>query len=200
MSPISLFSSQLKPVAQMMARAFDNDPYYAYVIPDADERSRILPWLFERLFRYGQQYGHVFITDSMEGAAMSLTPNKTVFRWTGAIRTGLILFPLKLSRISNARIQVLDGAVDRLHAGAVTGRHWYLLLLGVDPACQGKGIGGSLLKQVLDMADCDHLPCFLDTNNENNLPFYEHYGFRVAGQERPHPDGPFVWGLIRDGN
>lgn len=196
---IPLDSTKLKPAAEMMARAFFYDPYDTFVIPDLTRRERLLPWLFERLLRYGQRYGRVFTTDSIEGAAMWLGPEKPDFHLPGAIWTRLALLPLKLSRAENARIQVLDGAADRLHAEAVTGPHWYLPVLGVDPAFQGQGIGGALLQPVLELADRDQQACYLDTNNEKNLPFYERHGFRVAGQLRPDPDGPSVWGLVRNG-
>jgi ribosomal protein S18 acetylase RimI-like enzyme len=82
----------------------------------------------------------------------------------------------------------------------VAGPHWYVPVLGVDPACQGQGIGGALLQPVLKLADLEHLVCYLDTNNEKNLAFYERYGFKVTGQERPDPASPYVWGMRREVN
>jgi len=197
MTVIPLVSSQLKLVSEMMARAFQDDPYYTYTIPDVDRRQHLLPWLMERIISFGLHYGKVYTTASNEGAAVWLGPKNPVFHRTGAIRTGLFLLPLKLSRQERDRVQLLEEAEDRLHAQAVKGSHWYLPVLGVDPTRQGRGIGVALLQPVMQMADQENLACFLETNNEKNLSFYEKYGFRVAGQERPDPGGPFVWGMVR---
>ncbi len=200
MEAIPLVKLQIKPAADVLCRAFHNDPYYTYIIPDFGRRANILPWLLERIIRYGFVYGSVYTTVSVEGASVWLGPEDPDFHWIGAIRTGLFLLPLKLSRVENQRIQLLDEAAGRLRARAVAGPHWYMPVLGVDPACQGQGIGGALLQPVLKLADLEHLVCYLDTNNEKNLAFYERYGFKVTGQERTDPAGPYVWGMRREVN
>ncbi len=181
----------------MMARAFQDDPYYLYTLPDESRRRRLLPWLMERLISFGLCYGKVFTTAAIEGAAVWLGPRNPAFHGFGAIRTGLALMRLKLSPPEWKRIQLLERAEDQLHAYAVQGAHWYLPVLGVEPACQGRGIGGTLLQPVLDLADRDHLVCYLETNNARNLAFYENFGFQPAGQEQPDPEGPTVWGMLR---
>ena len=195
---IPLSSSQIPPAAQVLSRAFHDDPYYTYIIPDVGRRANILPWLFERIIRYGLLYGSVYTTPSVEAAAVWLGPQDPVIHLIGAIRTGLFLLPLKMNRAEYRRIQLLDGAADRLHGQAISGPHWFLLVLGVDPTHQGQGVGGALLQPVLELADRDHLACLLDTNNEKNLLFYERHGFEVTGQERPDPLGPNVWVMLRE--
>jgi len=74
--------------------------------------------------------------------------------------------------------------------------YWLLLFLAVDPAMQGRGLGGNLIRPVLHQADKDGVACYLDSGNERNLPFYERHGFEVAGEVQV-PDGPRVWGMIR---
>lgn len=62
--------------------------------------------------------------------------------------------------------------------------HWYLPWLGVDPALQGRGAGGELIKHCLRIVDEDHLPAYLETPNPRSIPFYERYGFEVTGEAR----------------
>lgn len=59
--------------------------------------------------------------------------------------------------------------------------HWYLPWLGVDPALQGRGLGGELLELCLQIVDEDHLPAYLETPNPRTIPFYERYGFEATG-------------------
>ena len=48
------------------------------------------------------------------------------------------------------------------------------------PRCQGQGIGRALLTPVLQMADHEGIPCYLETFVWDNVPFYEHRGFQVV--------------------
>lgn len=59
--------------------------------------------------------------------------------------------------------------------------HWYLPLIGVDPASQGKGLGGALLRHATDICDRDGAPAYLESSNLQNLPLYERHGFEVLG-------------------
>jgi ribosomal protein S18 acetylase RimI-like enzyme len=59
---------------------------------------------------------------------------------------------------------------------------WYLQALGVDPCCQNRGVGTSLIAPVLRMADSEHMPCYLETDIERNVAFYEKSGFHVLAQ------------------
>lgn len=64
--------------------------------------------------------------------------------------------------------------------------YWYLSILGVDPAEQGKGLGGSLVTPVLSEADQLGRHSYLTTFSPRNIPFYERLGYRIAG-EFPEP-------------
>ena len=57
--------------------------------------------------------------------------------------------------------------------------HWYLPLIGVDPAQQRKGYGSALLQHALRECDRDHAPAYLESSNPANIPLYERHGFRV---------------------
>jgi ribosomal protein S18 acetylase RimI-like enzyme len=195
---IPLFSSQIKKAAAVMARAFHNDPFFTFVLPEPVRRRRILPWLFERTISYGQRYGKVYTTASLEGIALWLGPEKPTLAWMGTLLTGLFLMPLKLSwRELNLSIRLAKIA-DQLHKRSVIGRHWYLLGLGVEPSLQGQGVGGTLLQPVLASADRERLVCYLDTNNALNIPFYERAGFIVAGQARYSQASPGTWCMRRE--
>jgi ribosomal protein S18 acetylase RimI-like enzyme len=59
--------------------------------------------------------------------------------------------------------------------------HWYLPLIGVDPAKQGKGYGSALLKHALKRCDEDRTPAYLESSNPENIPLYLRHGFEVLG-------------------
>jgi ribosomal protein S18 acetylase RimI-like enzyme len=59
--------------------------------------------------------------------------------------------------------------------------HWYLPLIGVDPAQQGKGYGSALLAHALRLCDEDGAPAYLESTNPKNIPLYRRHGFEVLG-------------------
>ena len=60
--------------------------------------------------------------------------------------------------------------------------HWYLPLIGVDPACQGAGHGTELMRHALRGCDADHKLAYLESSNPRNIPFYERLeGWRDPG-------------------
>jgi ribosomal protein S18 acetylase RimI-like enzyme len=68
--------------------------------------------------------------------------------------------------------------------------HWYLALMGVDPALHNQGYGSLLMEHALESCDRDHLPVYLESSNPRNIPFYQRHGFEVLGtiQSGTSPD------------
>ena len=74
--------------------------------------------------------------------------------------------------------------------------HWYLAVIGVDAAHQGRGLGSKLMKDALERCDHEGLPAYLESTNPANLTLYERHGFRAAGEIRIG-DGPIVTPMLR---
>jgi GNAT superfamily N-acetyltransferase len=60
--------------------------------------------------------------------------------------------------------------------------HWYLPLLGVDPARQGQGLGGRLLEHATRLFDRDGVVAYLESSNPRNVSLYRRHGFEVLGR------------------
>jgi ribosomal protein S18 acetylase RimI-like enzyme len=66
--------------------------------------------------------------------------------------------------------------------------HYYLSLLGIDPARRGEGLGMGLLAQSLEAKDAKGVPTYLESSNPLNNGRYERLGYRQIG-EFTTPDG-----------
>ena len=84
------------------------------------------------------------------------------------------------------------GQMDEAHPSFP---HWYLPWFGVDPALQGRGVGGELMIHCLRVVDEDHLPSYLETPNPRSIAFYERYGFEVTGEARAGACPPITYML-----
>jgi ribosomal protein S18 acetylase RimI-like enzyme len=60
--------------------------------------------------------------------------------------------------------------------------HWYLPLIGVDPAWQDRGVGSRLMKHATDLFDRDGALAYLESSNPRNIPLYQRHGFEILGR------------------
>ena len=71
------------------------------------------------------------------------------------------------------------------------------MILGVDPLFQGRGLGGAIVQPVVERADSEGLPCYLETSKERNLAFYRKHGFDVVHEGTMPGGGPRFWTMSR---
>jgi ribosomal protein S18 acetylase RimI-like enzyme len=192
---VRLRPDQLDEASALLARAFQDDPAWTWVLPDAQRRATLLPWLFRSGFEtvaadLWTTPGHVL------GVSRWLPPGRPTLRVGTTLRV-FVATPLRL-REATSRYLAYGRAVEDVRARAAKGAaHWYLAGIGVEPAEQRRGIGGALLQPGLDAASRDGLPCVLLTNAERNLSFYRRHGFEVV-LEADTPNGPpHAWAMVR---
>ncbi len=190
-----LEAAQIDRAVATLARAFRDDPMMRYVLPNDARRARLLPWNFSVLVRYCFPYGEVHTTTNLDGVACWLPPGSSMTNVWGMLRSGMMLAPLRLGPVAFSRSMVLSAYMDAMRGRTVPVPHWYLSAIGVEPSRQGRGIGGALLDPVLARADANRLPCYLETQTERNVEFYEKRGFKVSGASTIR--GLRVWAMLR---
>jgi len=193
---IALPPSQIKQACAVLSQAFYDDPLFQYLIPDEARRARLLPSFHSITIRYAMHYGEVYTTPGIDGVACWLVPGRTTPTWLGMLRVALHGAPALFGLSGLRRYFPIGSYVEKVHEQAASGLHWYLWELGVDPSCQHQGIGGQLIQPVLERAARDNLPCYLETMNEINLPFYEKHGFKVVSDGVVPECGLRVWGMV----
>jgi len=98
------------------------------------------------------------------------------------------------------KLQRFNEYTDLMRQRHTPFRHWFLQTIGVDPVFQGKGYASALLKAMLVRMDEEHLPCYLDTQNGDNVPIYQHYGFKVIEQVVIPGTEISHWAMLREGS
>jgi len=189
-----LDEARLGEASDVLARAFQEDPAWVWMIPDVDRRARLLPWLFRIGFE--MTAADVYATEGeVLGAARWLPPGRPQSRIAPTLKA-LVATPLRLGSATGPFL-AYGRAVEALRSQAVPGDHWYLAGIGVDPAAQRQGIGGALLQPGIEAASRAGLPSVLLTNSESNLSFYEGHGFRVVREADTPRGGPHCWAMVR---
>jgi GNAT superfamily N-acetyltransferase len=176
---------QARATSHAMARAFDDDPWFRWLLPDPPRRYRALRRFFAATVTDCRAHGRVDIAedDGLLVAAAAWLPPKAYppsaarqARQTLAVVASVPAFPTRAA--IGMRVLTL---LQKKHPKE---EHWYLALLGTDPSRWRRGIGSRLLEPVLARADGDGLPCYLETQAERNLAFYGKHGFDVTEELR----------------
>jgi ribosomal protein S18 acetylase RimI-like enzyme len=197
-SLLRLTKAQIKPAAEVLGRAFQDYPMSAYFMPDEAKRRKKQPAIYRMLVRSGIKYGEVYATSSkLEGAAVWFSSDSRRESFWGHFISGQFLALLMAGREVTKRQRVFGEYAAAVRQRHVPFRHWYLQLLGVDPAYQGKGYAGALLKPMLARADRERVSCFLETQLEKNVALYEHFGFRVVEEWLIPGSNVKSWAMVR---
>jgi ribosomal protein S18 acetylase RimI-like enzyme len=171
-------------------------------MPDRARRDATGRWMFGANLLHGLLYGEVWAAvgakSVIQGAAIWWAPEYVNLDDGRAVETGFADGLLVIGPAGWQRLDELGQVMARLHQQAASDPHWYLAVLGVDPAAQGRGIGGRVLQPMLDRLDVERLPAYLETGNPRNLDFYPRHGFEVVAEETvPGTDLTF-WGMRRE--
>jgi len=167
-------------LALVLAQAFGPLPQTLAMIPEQDDRDRILrPWFALTLRDVHEQYGHVWCTDDFGSVAV----------WVRAGRRGGML-PGEPETDHYAELEKIAGKYARVLADFETAQqayhadetpHEHLALIGTMSDLRGTGHASALLDACLAELDADDYPASLDAATESLRKFYGRWGFIPYG-------------------
>ncbi len=181
-------------MAAQLARTFYDDPVTCHIFRNDARREAGLRAYFSTQMRSDYiPFGGCYTTEGYTGSAVWAPPGKPFRTGIAGILTMLPVLPFVAANLrTTLRLLTL---IESKHPHEP---HWYLASLGTAVDQQGKGVGGALLRPVLEHCDAEGLPCYLESSKERNLPFYRRHGFEVV-EEVPLPGhGPSVWTMWRE--
>jgi GNAT superfamily N-acetyltransferase len=190
---------QIKPAAEMLARTFQDNLGPIYYFPDESERKNKSLHYFWFTICYGLTYGEVYATSpNLEGLAVWIPSEHANMSLRRIIRSGGLSMIHKLGSKAASQLRPFGDYISSVHKRHAPFRHWYLLGLGVAPDYQGQGYASTLLKEMFTRIDKEHLPSYLETQNANNVPIYQHYGFRVVEESIVPNTKVTNWAMLRE--
>lgn len=178
-------------ISRTLARAFDDDPMMRWLFTDPASREAGLGRYFTTLFT--RQYARHGVCERTEAAAAFWVPPEAQAKAVPDAET-----IQELENILGDRAPLFRDAVEAAAQHTPREPHWYLAVIGADPAARGQGHGAALLRSGLAKADAAGLPACLESSKPSNLPFYEHFGFTVREELRLPGDGPTLWAMRRE--
>jgi GNAT superfamily N-acetyltransferase len=187
-------SRQVAAVATAIARGFQDNEIWAWMVPDARRRARLL----RRYYRVAIKHifrprGGAWTTGDAGGGALWAPPGRWPLSGREALRDALALFP-QVGLGGARRGRRIEAVMERHHP---TRPHYYLQTLSIDPANQGRGYGTALIAPMLERCDAEGMPAYLETQRESNIPFYRRFGF-AERDPIGLDDSPPLWPMWRD--
>jgi ribosomal protein S18 acetylase RimI-like enzyme len=179
-------------ISATLARAFFDDPVMMHFMPDDGERTAKLPRVFKVLLKMALPHGMCDVTQGYEAATIWKPPGK----WHLTLWDYVVNGPEMLGIFGGNVLNVI-ATMDRIEKLHPKQAHCYLQVIGTDPAKQGKGFASLVMRKQLAAADEAHLPCYLESSKDTNIPIYRSFGFEVTGEIRI-PNGPTLWPMWRD--
>jgi ribosomal protein S18 acetylase RimI-like enzyme len=185
-------ASDAEGVSATLARAFFDDPVMMYIVPDDATRRAKLPRLFKVLLKLALPHGVCHVTAGYEAATIWKPPGKWHLSLWDYVANGPALLGIFGGDVFRA-LAMMD-RIEKLHPKTP---HYYLQVIGTDPAKQGKGFASKIMRHQLAVSDAAHMPCYLESSKDTNLPIYRSFGFEVTGEIKI-PNGPTLWPMWRE--
>jgi ribosomal protein S18 acetylase RimI-like enzyme len=185
---------------KVLADAFQRDPIWNKICegdPDFEKRFRAL---FEVPVRYCLKYGEVYApSENLEGV-IGLVPGKyaDMNAWR-AIRSGGMSLGMRMGLKTAMKMGTIFKQIVKDRREHTAGCAFlYVLVFGVATGLQGKGFGRKLIGAAIEKSQREGLHLYLETETEENVKMYEHFGFRLLKRiTLPVVDLP-MWEMVRE--
>jgi len=168
--------SEVARAVSVQVMAFSADPCMRALWPEPRDYLRNFPDLVYGFGGGAFPHRAAHVSDEFVGGTLWLPP--------GVVPDGPALERLVERTVPEPRRSEIFSVLEQMGAAHPKEPHWHLAFIGVDPAHQGKGIGGTLLGQTLARIDEQHVHAYLESSNPANVPLYERHGFEVIREIR----------------
>lgn len=179
---------------EILVRAFYNCPTWGWVFPDPAVRAEQHRAFWGLLVEGGLRFPWVWLAAGEVTTSVWIPPGETEL----SAEQEASIEPMLVDLMGPASSRVLAAleAFDANHPHDEP--HYYLSLLGTDPAHHGHGYGLALLEANLRLIDAQGAAAYLESSNPANVPLYERYGFRPLGSFEIANGGPTVPTMWRE--
>lgn len=183
--------SDWKQLASITAEAFAEDPVNLWIFGN----TKTMPPVFGELARSVYLPRGICHIHGDSGATMWAHSSQS--RELNNMQTMRLVWSLMTKGEKGAAKRGL-GAGEAMAREHPKVPHMYLFTIGTRKLARGKGLGKKLIRPMLNAADRDSLPCYLENSNPANTGFYVSHGFERMKLFEPGPDAPPLEAMWRE--
>ena len=177
--------------AKQITASFADDPFVRTLVPRDSEYEAVMPVTTEGLvWAVDTSFALTDVLCDESGRVVATALWEEAQPTPGAFARMVALLGLMTYHMGLRKMQSYAGAIfameGKRHHHAGTALH--LQILGTCPSMQNKGLGGKLIEVGIARAEARGVPCYLESSNPKNVPFYKRHGFAVV-EEYYHFEG-----------
>ena len=165
-------------VIDILEEPFNDNQSVNYIVKQDKKRARRIRKLMAYSFDVCYLFGDVFLSEDKSGCALILLPDKK----KNNLKSILLDIKLIVSCIGISNIKKAMKRESKIKKLQPRKSIYYLWFIGVYPDQQNKGIGSSLIKEVIEEAHSRQRPVYLETSTLKNIPWYEKFGFKIYNE------------------
>jgi len=163
-------------VIEMLSECFDGNKTVNYIIKQDEKRKERVKNLIDYSFDACVDSGQIYLTNDNNAVIIcSLSVDKLPILEEAFLTLRFVFKVIGIDGIR--RVLKREKYIDAFHPQDE--EFIYIWFIGVNQFEQGKGLGGSLLKDVIHESERKKVPIYLETSVERNLTFYQKYGFEL---------------------
>jgi hypothetical protein len=137
-----LVGADLSAVVELSSRAFFDDPFFSYLLPDDAMRRSRLPFFFRAVYTHRGEHGRIVTVRNDAGEALGVAAWLTTGGYPLPIKVQLSQVPSSLRAFYRRPRAIMAG--NRYMAALVRAHRkdpqWYLMVLCADPPAQRSGV------------------------------------------------------------
>ena len=194
-----LVGEQLSAVIALSSRAFFDDPFFSYLLPNDDLRRSRLPIFFRTVYTHMGVHGRIVTVRNDVDEALGVAAWLTTGGYPLPITLQLRQIPSSLRAFYRSPRSITTGnryvaALARAHR---KDPHWYLMVLCADPPFQRSGVGTMLLEHAFEQVDREGVGSHLETPRHENVAYYQRFGYELMETLTPVEGGPPYYTMWR---
>ena len=103
-----------------------------------------------------------------------------------------------LNKLDVVKMLKFDSFASQIKKKYVGENTWYLYSFAVLKNERGRGIGSKLLRPMLNYFDNEKQSCYLETLKAENVPLYQHYGFKLVEEVKVPGTDMTLYAMLRE--
>jgi ribosomal protein S18 acetylase RimI-like enzyme len=152
--------------------AFSTDAFVRWAVPDPHKYLTSYPEVFKVFIDTAIKSQTAYIAEGFSGTAIWIPSDVDVDSQAIAVA---------IQNLGPSPLNDFVGELfEKFTAFHPSEQHWYMPLMGVDPSCQGRGVGSALLKYALEKCDRLKQLAYLEASSKQNKSLYERHGFETV--------------------
>lgn len=162
-------------IVDTLSKAFIDNQSVNFVVKQDRKKAQRLHYLMDYSFEVCWNWGEVYVTEDKKGVVLFVLPHKkkNIFK-AATLDIKLALKTVGLRRAF--KVLSRESMIKKYHP-----KHpfYYLWFICISPESQGKGIGSTLMEEIVMESEKRNYPIYLETSTLINLPFYEKFQFKT---------------------